>query len=715
MKQIYLGLALHNHQPVGNFPWVFDQVYHDAYLPMVECLERHTSIRLSLHYSGSLLDWLQSNQPELVRRIEVLVKQGQVEILTGGYYEPILPAIPDSDKLGQIAKLTAAVQDSFGFSPRGLWLAERVWEPQLTRVLAQANVQWTVVDDTHFKLVGLGDDDLLGYYITEEQGSTLRVFGTSQRLRYLIPWHEVKEVIDFLHDQATKDGTRIAVMGDDGEKFGSWPGTHKRCWQDGWIETFFTALEENSSWLNTVPLGEYVKSFPALGRIYLPCAAYEEMLGWALPTPRSYELANIRRELEEKGRQDIVQYMHGGFWRHFLVKYPEINTMHKKMLRVHKKVYHARQMSQADCGLDELWHGQCNCPYWHGVFGGIYMTDIRAKTYSHLIQAENKADAVLRGSTWLDYEEVDFDCDGREEMLVDGEALTLYLDPARGGSIFEWDLRRYNYNLASVLTRQPEAYHEALRQGKDKRKAQADEVRTIHDGIRIKEQGLRRHLHYDRYRRVCMMDHFLGADTTLRRFIHCSHQEQGDFVDHPYQCLVERISNGLRISLKRDGHLKYNRRLVPFRVEKELMLAAGKDELTIIYRLTNLGNITTGGIFGSEWNINLLGGGHSDQAYYEVPGIQLDDQHLDSTGELPDIWELALGNRHLGIEVQLKLTQRAKLWRFPVEAICNSEGGLERVYQGSCILVILPFTLLPGESLHVGLNWLPRGRTDTVI
>ncbi len=716
MKRIYLGLVLHSHQPVGNFPWVFDQVYHDAYLPMVECLERHVSVRLSLHYSGALLDWLWVNQPDMIRRIKALVERGQVEILTGGYYEPILPAIPDADKLGQVAKLTKVVQDSFGCTAEGLWLAERVWEPQLAKVLAQAGVRWTVVDDTHFKLVGLSDDDLFGYYTTEEQGNILKVFGTSKHLRYLIPWHEVEEIISFLHDQATEDGTKIAVMGDDSEKFGSWPGTYKLCWQDEWIETFFTTLEENGNWLKTIPLGDYANLFPSLGRVYLPCASYDEMLEWALPANKSCEFAKLSRGLESKGRQDILHYMHGGFWRHFLVKYPEINTMHKKMLRVHEKVYRARQVSEADCGLEDLWRGQCNCPYWHGIFGGVYMTDIRATTYSHLIQAENKADAVLQGNNWLRWERADFDCDGEDELLVEGDALALYIDPARGGTIFEWDLRRYNYNLASVLTRRPEAYHQALAQGKGKKQVQDDqEVRTIHDDIRIKERGLRRHLHYDRYRRVCMIDHFLGINTTLRKFVRCFYPELGDFAEQSYECMIDETSDRLRILLKRNGHLRYNRRLLPFRIEKELTLVAGKDELAITYQLTNLGNIAASSIFGTEWNFNLLGGGHNDQAYYVVPGVKPNNWHLNATGELFDIQELALGNRRLGIEILLRLTQKVRLWWFPVEAICNSESGLEKVYQGNCLVLLLPFSLSSGESFHLGLNISIQSPVSTPI
>src|ERR1700687_4230369 len=89
-NSIHFGLVLHNHQPVGNFPWVFQQVYQESYLPMIEALERYPRVRLSLHYTGSLLDWLEEAHPEFLQRIAALVLRGQVEIVGGGYYEPIL-------------------------------------------------------------------------------------------------------------------------------------------------------------------------------------------------------------------------------------------------------------------------------------------------------------------------------------------------------------------------------------------------------------------------------------------------------------------------------------------------------------------------------------------------------------------------------------------------------------------------------------------------
>ncbi len=399
ISSIHLGLLLHNHQPVGNFPWVFQQVYEEAYLPMIEALERHPGVRLSLHYTGSLLDWLGQAQPEFLQRVAALTQRKQIEIVSGGYYEPILPSIPDIDKVGQIRRLTGRIQHDFGVKPTGMWIAERVWEPGLPHLLRKAEIEWTVLDDVHFKNVGLEDNDLYGYYATEDQSSVLKVYATSKSLRYTIPWRPVSETIETMRSLATLEGTRIVVMGDDGEKFGSWPDTGAYCWgshgQAGWIEEFFTALEQNSEWLHMTPLGEYAATHPALGRIYIPTSSYIEMTEWALPPKKSYTFGKILHQLEHDKQDDILQFMRGGFWRNFLVRYPEVNNQHKKMLRVHGHVYDAGATEET--GQVHLWKAQANDTYWHGLFGGIYMCHVRSAIYHHLIKAENAADRVRYG------------------------------------------------------------------------------------------------------------------------------------------------------------------------------------------------------------------------------------------------------------------------------------------------------------------------------
>ncbi|MCL4498918.1 MAG: DUF1926 domain-containing protein [Chloroflexi bacterium] len=714
MRTIYLGLAIHNHQPVGNFSWVFEQAYNQAYLPMLEALERHPALRFSLHYSGPLLDWIRDNRPDFLARLAALVQRGQVEMMTGGYYEPILASIPEADQLGQIAMMTDVLARGLNARASGLWVAERVWEPHLPRVLAQSGVGWTVLDDTHFKMVGLDDADLLGYYLTEEEGFPLKVFATSKHLRYVIPWRGVDEVIGWLREQATEDGSTIAVMGDDGEKFGMWPGTYEHCWQKGWMEELFSALEQNSDWLITIPLGEYADRFPPLGRVYLPTASYAEMLQWALPAAKSAQLERLTHDLEEQGRADILQFVRGGFWRSFLVKYEEINRMHKKMLRVHRKVWLAD-----GAGRQQLWMGQCNCPYWHGVFGGIYLTDVRAATYQHLIQGEAEAEARLHPEEpRLSWEVTDYDLDGQAELLVEGFAGNYYLAPERGGGLFEWDLRQPPYNLAASLSRRPEAYHQALLEqaGVAASAGGADEgLRSIHDAVRMRSgEALERPV-YDDYQRVCLVDHFLPLRTSAQDFATGCYDETGDFVNSKYRYAGEPSgeimgaaaageSGGLRIELSRDGGVVFGEAALPVRVRKALALRPGSPDLEVEYTITNLGGQLLEALFASEWNLNLLGGGHNPAAYFQAPGGA--EERLDTSSEVESAKEVVLGNRGLGIELRLAVEPAAEIWRLPLETLSNSEGGIEKVYQATCLLAVLPCHLGPGESASFRLRWV---------
>ncbi len=701
---LHLSLAFHNHQPVGNSPSVFAWAYKQSYLPLVEALEEHPSIRVSLHYSGPLLDWILENRPEFLDRLAELVKRDQIEIMGGGYYEPILPAIPPADRAGQIKKMSAFIKDRFGQETTGLWLAERVWEPELPSTLARAGVQWTVVDDTHFRLAGLEEKDLFGYFITEDQGYTLKVFPTSKYLRYSIPWHDVPKVIDYLM-QTAAGGANLAVLGDDGEKFGLWPGTYAHCWEKGWVRNFFEALERNQDWLHTTPMGEYARTHPPLGRVYLPTASYDEMMEWVLPAERSYELTALKHHLKLEGREDILRFLSGGFWRSFLAKYPEVNNMHKKMLWVHRQVYRAMERGRDQTGLNELWKGQCNCPYWHGVFGGIYLSGIRAETYSHLIEAQNQLDdddsGPPRRVTW---EAADFDCDGLDELLVEGRHFNVYLAPSSGGSLFEWDLRHPAYNLTSTLSSRPEAYHHELLAAKEEpfREPKEGEVETIHAGLRVKEPGLAKKLHYDRYRRVALVDHFIKPGLTPAEFQAAEYQEMGDFVHGEYQVRSEKTPEGFRAALSRDGRLSYDGRDRPLRLEKTLEVMDGRPVLCVEYRLTNTGTDTVSGLFGSEWSLHLLGGGSDPECYAEFGGSRL---RLDASGQAEGVDRLDVSNGRLGIHMGLKLSRGATIWQVPLEAISNSEGGLERTFQGTCFVTLVPFWLQPGESVGFSLEW----------
>ncbi|HSP45679.1 MAG TPA: 4-alpha-glucanotransferase, partial [Chthoniobacterales bacterium] len=278
-------MLIHSHQPVGNFEYVFESAYQKSYLPFVQAVTRHPGIRLALHYSGPLLEWMEAHHPEFFDLLRGLIEKGQVELVGGGFYEPILIAISPEDRQEQILRLANFIEERFGVRPRGAWLAERVWEPQLPSTLAGAGVIYTLVDDIHFLASGFDLAQLHGYYISEDLGATVKVIPGLKALRYLLPFSPVADAIAFLKKTAQDHPGGFAAMGDDCEKFGVWPETYKHCYEEGWIEGFFTALEANSTWLETALPGECLEQLAPLGRADLPTASYTEMTEWALPTP----------------------------------------------------------------------------------------------------------------------------------------------------------------------------------------------------------------------------------------------------------------------------------------------------------------------------------------------------------------------------------------------------------------------------------------------
>ena len=721
---IHLGLVIHNHQPVGNFPWVFQQVYEESYLPMIEALERHPGIRLSLHYTGSLLDWFHEAQPEFIERIAALVQRNQVEIVSGGYYEPILPSIPDRDKIAQIRRLNEQIVKDFEVQPNGMWVAERVWEPGLPRLIREAGIEWTILDDIHFKNVGLEDKDLHGYYATEDQSSILKVYATSKTMRYTIPWRPVSETIVALQTLATLDGKRIAVMGDDGEKFGSWPGTSDYCWgsseQKGWVEEFFTVLEEQSDWIHMTPLGEYANTYPALGRIYIPTSSYIEMTEWALPPKKSYQFGKLIHQLEADRRDDILQFIRGGFWRNFLVRYPEVNNQHKKMLRVHDAVYVAGATEEA--GAVQLWKGQANDTYWHGLFGGIYMNHVRSAIYHHLTKAENAADRIRFGDGhWQHFKFTDFDKDSQNELIIESDQQNIYIDPNRGGTLFEWDMRRSMHNVLSVMSRYEEGYHRTLREFEQERRkhealAAKQSANTVngdstqpaspHTSVRTKEPDLDRFLVSDPYRRKSLVDHFLPPSTTLPDFALLHFEEMGNFIEQPYESSIQQDHDGIRVTLSREGVIRRPGALGPQDVllSKTIFLSFSEEKLIVDYTILNRSQAFLQTRFACEWNFNFLGGGSNDQAYYHVAGQELENEHFDSTGESTQVSRFSIGNAWIQQDLSFTLSAEAALWRYSIDTVTGSEAGFERTHQGSCLTLVWPMLLEPGQSWSVEIR-----------
>jgi hypothetical protein len=712
--RISLALAIHNHQPVGNFGWVLAEVFGQAYLPMVEALERHPAVRLSLHYSGPLLEWLRAERPEFIDRLAALAARDQVEILGGGYYEPVLASLPERDRLGQLRRMGSELEGLFGRRPRGAWLAERVWEPDLPTSLVAGGYDWTILDDAHFRSASIPEEDHWGPYSTDDQGQLLRVFGTEQGLRYRIPFRDVEEVIDYLREHATDGGERIGTMGDDGEKFGSWPTTWLHCWGKGrWVDRFFDALEENAGWLTTTTPSDWLDAHSPIGRIYIPTGSYEEMGEWALPPDESLVFTALLKNAKAKGRPE-ARWLRGAFWRNFQIKYREINDLHKQMLRTSDAVEAMAAGPDRERALDHLYQGQSNDCYWHGLFGGIYIGHMRLATYEHLIAAEDIADAAA-GRLHV-AERRDLDLDGHDDVRLAGDGQVVTLDFTEGAGIGSWDIRPVRHALGAVMRRRPEAYHQTLRDHEAKRTDHPDApsgaLASIHEMVMTKEPGLAAMLHYDPYERRGGLVRFLARDTTADAWAKGDAVELGDAVEGRYELSVLELD---RAVVTRDATVLGGRgRPAQVRVTKEVVLGGDRSSPTLSLTVTvaNRSNHRVEAMLGVEWTLTMLGGGGNPAAWLEVAGVR--GTH-DSRGVAGSVSAVSQGNDFVGIAIETSVSEPADAWWAPVETISNSEGGFERVYQGAGLLFSWPLALAAGASRTVTVAHVVRVTHDRAV
>lgn len=679
---IRLCLVLHNHQPIGNFGHVIEQAYRDSYLPFLDIFEPYEHLKIVLHTSGPLMFWLAEHRPEYLERVHSLVLKKRIELLAGPIYEPILTMLPSRDRIGQIVKYRRWLQSRFECPILGMWMPERVWESQLTRDIVPSGIQYTLLDDHHFMAAGWDESQLTNYFLTEDDGHVLRVFPSSERLRYLIPFAAPSETIEYCRSVASYASGATLVFGDDGEKFGTWPNTREHCYDRGWLKQWFELLTQNRDWLQTSTLADAINDSLPAGSIFLPDCSYREMTEWALPVERQKAYHSIVHELESDSRwPQIRQFVRAGNWRNFRAKYSEANEMYCRMLEVSRRLEFARR-GKADRSLlakaeDHLYRGQCNCPYWHGAFGGIYLPHLRNANYRELICADNLIErAEGRNSEWVDVTTEDYDKDLFPEIRLANDRMIAYLTPARGGMLYEWDIREAEHNLLATIQRRPEEYHDRVRHGSSEF---GDSAASIHDRVVFKQAGLDQRLVYDQGPRKSLVDHFFDPGVSVEDVRDGRALERGDFVLAPYDAKLKRGPGRIQTQMQRCGHVGQ----APLKITKSVGLEPGSDTLELTYLIENIPSEKRF-LFAVEFNFAGLPGGADNRFFYDAEGSSWG--HLGSTLSLDSSDFLGLVDMWLGINVQWTSNRPSGLWCFPIETVSQSEGGFELVHQSVCVM-----------------------------
>jgi alpha-amylase len=691
MNPVTLTIVVHNHQPRGNFEHVFRKACDQCYERFLALLEQNPWFACGLHYSGCLLDWMDQNRPDLIERLKALVERGQVELLGGGYYEPIFTMLAERDRRGQIESFTRYLRQRFGHTVTGAWLPERVWEQDLASTLADSGIRYTVLDDFHFKRAGLRAGQIRGYYITEDQGRLLRVFASDENLRYWIPFKEPERTIGYLQAIGQDSANAVICYGDDGEKFGLWPETFRHCHENGWLSNFFAALRANADWLTLRKPGEVIDALPATGKVYLPDCSYREMTEWALPADVLAEYEDLYNQVKEtEWGQRIRPFLAGGTWRNFRAKYVAAARMHGRMMEASELADRVPGRLKAKReALRSLYQGQCNCAYWHGVFGGLYLPHLRRAVYADLLRSSAVSESALGGLPPA--EQKDFDLDGLPEVKLNTPSLAAYFKPDRGGRCYELDLKEAGLNVLATLHRQKEAYHRTIVQFAGR---QTGGVETIHELVRFKQEGLEKRLIYDPGPRDSAVEHVLSSEGGAEDAAGLRLTETGGFPDGAYEVLACADDEGPSVLMRRDGRIAGPEGPV-LRVQKRASLREEPAALAVEYELSAVGKKGLHGLrFAVEFNVAMSAADAEGRHVWLVPGEPAGS--LGSVLAFESRRSVGLTDEWLGLEVAFEFSPAADVWVFPIQTVSQSESGFELTYQGSCVCIVWPLALRRG-------------------
>ncbi len=665
-NSIRLIFGTSNTQPVGSRDYQFERAYQRAYKPFLSVLYTFPEIPVVLHYSGTLLQWLEQRHSEFLDVLAEMVNRKQVELLGGGFYDPVLPLISTADRLGQIESLTTFIRKRFGRRPRGSWVTENIWEPSLASSLRNSGMDYTFLGDYQFSTAVLNGTASLHPCITEDQGKTLVVFPVSSTHTRHMPFEPLEATLEHIRSSAdAEDPEKVMVLMMEGERLGDWEDTHRICYEEKWLERFFTFLRDSASWIETTQPGRYLRHTLPRHRAYFPCSTYRDMMRWLEDGHHQSAMPRRLDEGEESGGRET-----GRFFRQFLTNYPESNLLYGKMLYTQILVNQLRgDKYRKKAAREELWRGQCHNAYWHDKSGGLYVNHLRKEVYRALIEAEKVTRE--KGIFIPSLIAVDFDMDGEKEYLYQGHEINAYIH-LRGGMLFELDYLPSSWNYLDTMSRYRESYHD--------------------DNIR--------NLGYDTYLRKAFIDHFFHPEDGIESLDSMQYREMGDFLVGVHQ-IRGYDRERMELVLGRSGLVRTENEPQPLDLEKAYTFR--RTGLQIQYRLRNESARPLELHFGSEINLSL--------ASIDPDRSRVVAQGRDGAVSLGNRRNVCCGVTTISVEdeangarITLTSSEDFELWYLPVESVTKSQEGFETLYQSSCFIPRWFVSLAPGGSWEVQLT-----------
>jgi hypothetical protein len=653
-KPVSLILVTHGHVPCGAADEEFEDIYTGKLKPFIVALNNYPAIQGTLHYSGVLLHWIERAHPEFFMLIEDLIRRKQVELVGGGFYEPMMPLISQPDKIGQIEMLTDYLRKHFNKRPLGCWLPALVWEPGMVGALNRCGMAYTFLAAEQFQKAGLEGEDLFAPCITEEQGKLITVFPVSYGPAGL-------------PEGLSGSLEKFAVGGKEGagEGFVSGEGRIITICPDGILTGNLDS-----------PEGEKITN-----RFFQELSLCESFTGFTTPG----KVLKNRRSLKKvyfgaDSKSDA---------KRFLIECPEANGIYAKMIFTHVLVNQLRgDKARKTAAREELWKAQGYDVFCRTESGGIHRNTTRNAVYRSLLLAEKTT--RVKGVFTPALVSFDFDFDGEDEYLFQNDHINAYIK-RQGASVFEFDFLPRSWNYLDTLL----SHETGAAPNPAKRRAAFADILAI-PGLSpavLCEAGFALPENAGQLR-FCGAEYYEVLETEKTRqkasFRLGIPAERYSRVEPPVRGSPPAAAPGKAGAI--DGGTGVGGIFSSIEITKTYHLK--KDSFAVRYSLVNRGSEKADFDFIPRLDFAFPGEGEEFLRVYKLlPDGK--EALTGGVGELPDALAVELDDLKNELLITLGCDKPFNAHFMPVYTSCPVHGKERRLYQSTCIL---PITRLSLES-----------------
>ncbi|MCD4760427.1 polysaccharide deacetylase family protein [bacterium] len=229
MNRINWVNFLHIYQPPWQSQGVLEQVSSESYEYLVTLFERYPNFKVSLNITGNLVEQLDDIRPDLIKRLQGLVRRGQIELTSSSKYHALLPLLNKKEISRQIELNQEILSQYFDLDKiKGFYMPEMAYSNDVAKLVKKFGFEWIILDPICYR--DDVDDDIL--YIHKKTG--LKVVFRNREVSKSYP----AEVI-YKHFKKNKSGATV-ITGTDGEIYGhfheDWQGHLEKVLQNKNLE-----------------------------------------------------------------------------------------------------------------------------------------------------------------------------------------------------------------------------------------------------------------------------------------------------------------------------------------------------------------------------------------------------------------------------------------------------------------------------------------------